>query len=59
MKTGNTPPRGFDVARIREDFPILARTVHQDQQVVYLDSAATSQRPIQVIEAMDVFYRKA
>jgi cysteine desulfurase/selenocysteine lyase len=58
MKTGNTPHEVFDVTRIRKDFPILAREVHDGQQVVYLDSAATSQKPVQVIEAMDAFYRK-
>jgi cysteine desulfurase/selenocysteine lyase len=58
MKTGNTPSKVFDVASIRKDFPILARKVHDSQQVVYLDSAATSQKPIQVIETMEAFYRK-
>jgi len=46
----------LDVARIREDFPILSRTVG-DKPLVYLDSAATSQRPVQVIEAEADFYR--
>jgi cysteine desulfurase / selenocysteine lyase len=46
----------FDVARIREDFPILSRMVG-DKPLVYLDSAATSQRPVQVIEAEADFYR--
>jgi cysteine desulfurase/selenocysteine lyase len=58
MKTGNTPSKVFDVVSIRKDFPILARKVHDSQQVVYLDSAATSQKPIQVIETMEAFYRK-
>jgi cysteine desulfurase/selenocysteine lyase len=47
----------FDVNRIRSDFPIFQREVHPGVKVVYLDSAATSQKPIPVIEAMDEFYR--
>ena len=43
----------FDVAKIREDFPILAREVRPGVPLVYLDSTATSQRPRQVVEAMD------
>ncbi|MBW0104673.1 cysteine desulfurase [Pseudonocardia sp. KRD291] len=45
------PGSGVDVARIREDFPILARTVREDRPLVYLDSGATSQRPRQVLDA--------
>lgn len=48
---------GLDVARVRADFPILAREVH-GQPLVYLDSAATSQKPRQVLEALDGFYRR-
>ncbi len=43
----------LNVAKIREDFPILAREVHPGVPLVYLDSTATSQRPRQVVEAMD------
>ena len=46
---------GLDVARIRDDFPILSRTVG-DNPLVYLDSAATSQKPRRVIEAVVDFY---
>jgi len=46
-----------DVARIRKDFPILAERPH-GKQLVFLDSAASSQKPIQVIEAMDDYYRR-
>ena len=46
----------FDVSRVRADFPILEREVH-GRKLVYLDSAATSQKPVQVIDAMDEFYR--
>ena len=42
----------FDPQRFRPDFPILARTVHGGVPLVYLDNAATSQRPRQVIEAI-------
>ncbi len=43
--------RPFDVARIREDFPILGREVN-GRQLVYLDNAASAQKPEAVIEAM-------
>jgi cysteine desulfurase/selenocysteine lyase len=45
------PRSPLDVARIRADFPILSRAVN-GKQVVYLDNAATSQKPRQVIDAM-------
>ena len=41
----------LDVARIRADFPILGRTVRDGKPLVYLDSGATSQRPVQVLDA--------
>ncbi|WP_255498040.1 cysteine desulfurase [Nakamurella sp. PAMC28650] len=41
----------FDVEVIRADFPILSRTVRDGKPLVYLDSGATSQRPITVIDA--------
>lgn len=47
---------GLDVERIRKDFPILERTVGE-HPLVYLDSAATSQKPNQVIDAEADFYR--
>ena len=47
----------LDVARVREDFPLLARTVH-GKPLVYFDNANTSQKPRQVIEAVDDFYRR-
>jgi len=40
-----------DVARIRADFPILKRTMRGGNQLAYLDSGATSQRPLQVLDA--------
>ncbi|MBV9871173.1 MAG: cysteine desulfurase [Frankiaceae bacterium] len=42
----------FDVARIRKDFPILEREVRPGVPLVYLDSAATSQKPLAVLDAM-------
>lgn len=50
---------GFDVAHIRDDFPILNREIRPGVPVVYLDSTATSQKPAAVLEAMDTFYRRS
>ncbi|MDX6277332.1 MAG: cysteine desulfurase / selenocysteine lyase [Nocardioidaceae bacterium] len=47
----------YDVARIREDFPILGRRLAGDLPLVYLDSANTSQKPESVIQAIDEHYR--
>jgi cysteine desulfurase/selenocysteine lyase len=47
----------FDVERVRQDFPILSRAVH-GKPLVYLDTAASAQRPLAVIEATDRFYRQ-
>ncbi|WP_020658179.1 cysteine desulfurase [Amycolatopsis benzoatilytica] len=41
----------LDVAALRADFPILSRTVRDGKPLVYLDSGATSQRPLQVLDA--------
>ncbi|WP_460700959.1 cysteine desulfurase [Nocardia thraciensis] len=41
----------LDVARVRADFPILNRTVRDGKPLVYLDSGATSQRPLSVLDA--------
>ena len=48
---------GLNVAAIREDFPILQQLVH-GKPLVYLDSAATSQKPEVVINTLDEYYRK-
>jgi cysteine desulfurase/selenocysteine lyase len=45
----------WDVARVRADFPILQRTI-RGHPLVYLDSAATAQKPRQVIEAVTRYY---
>jgi len=42
----------YDVARVRADFPILARSIH-GKPLVYLDSAASSQRPLAVLRAVE------
>lgn len=46
----------YDVERIREDFPILGRRLAGDHPLVYLDSANTSQKPRQVVEAIERHY---
>src|SRR4030066_742038 len=46
----------LDIEQIRLDFPILKQEVHSGVQLVYLDSTATTQKPIQVIQAMDEYY---
>jgi len=48
----------LDVARIKTDFPILSRTVREGRRLVYLDSGATSQKPVQVLDAERGFYEK-
>lgn len=50
------PPAPLDVVRIRADFPILSETVRGGRPLVYLDNAATSQKPRQVIDAISRFY---
>lgn len=45
----------LDVGKIRAEFPILSRTVREDQPLVYLDSGATSQRPLRVWKAEEEF----
>jgi cysteine desulfurase/selenocysteine lyase len=49
---------GFDIARVRADFPILSELIH-GKPLVYLDSANTSQKPLAVIRATDEYYRHA
>jgi cysteine desulfurase / selenocysteine lyase len=47
----------YDVRKIREDFPILHQQVH-GKPLVYLDNAATTQKPLAVIEAIENYYRR-
>lgn len=49
----------LDVEKIRTDFPILEREVRPGVPLVYLDSTATSQKPIQVIQGMAEFYSQS
>ena len=49
----------LNVHEIRNDFPILQRKTHDNVPLVYLDSTATSQKPLAVIEAMDGYYRRS
>src|SRR5207245_9438518 len=63
MQTSKTTPRpkesvstlAFDVAKIREDFPILHRQV-DGRTIAYLDNAATTQKPKQVIDTLLNYY---
>lgn len=47
----------LDIQAIRQDFPILTREVH-DRPLIYLDNAATTQKPSAVLDAMDDYYRR-
>lgn len=52
-------PMTLNVEKIRKDFPILDRETANGKRVIYLDSTATSQKPVQVIEAMNDYYRRS
>jgi len=47
----------FNVAKVRKDFPIFERTIRDGKKLVYLDSGATSQKPLTVIDAESNFYK--
>ena len=51
----SSPP--LDANALRADFPVLSRTVH-DRPLVYLDNAATTQKPLVVLETLDRYYRE-
>lgn len=51
-----TVGRRLDIAELRKDFPILGRTVY-GHPLVYLDNAATTQKPLAVLDAMEDYYR--
>jgi len=55
-RTAGAPSVALDVARIRRMFPILHQEVH-GHPLVYLDNAATTQKPQQVLEAIDRYYK--
>jgi cysteine desulfurase / selenocysteine lyase len=50
-------PPALDVERLRRDFPILTQEVN-GRPIAYLDNAATSQKPLQVLDALDRYYRE-
>ena len=52
----NTSVNPFDPKALRADFPILDTRVHGDKPLVYLDNAATTQRPRQVVQRISDFY---
>ena len=47
----------LNVALIREDFPILKRVLRGNRKLVYLDNAATTQKPLSVIDAISNYYK--
>lgn len=49
----------LNVNEVRKDFPILQREISTGVPLVYLDSTATSQKPLAVIDAMDSYYRRS
>ena len=51
------PKTLLDIGRIRADFPILDRELASGKKLIYLDSTATAQKPVAVIDAMNEFYR--
>ena len=55
MLESRSTSRSLDVARMRNDFPIFNRRVH-GKRLVYLDNAATTQKPKQVIDAISDYY---
>jgi cysteine desulfurase/selenocysteine lyase len=60
----NVPPllhaadKTFDVHSVRRDFPALHQKVHGNKQLIWLDNAATTQKPRSVIDATRVFYER-
>lgn len=48
----------YDVETVRADFPILHEPHHDNVPLIYLDNAASSQKPLKVIEALDNYYRR-
>lgn len=56
LKVMTANDSAFDIDAVRKDFPILDQEVN-GHPLVYLDNAASSQKPVQVIEAVDNYYR--
>jgi len=57
IQAGRSGPVSFDVERLRQEFPILSERVY-GKPLIYLDSAATSQKPRSVVDAMSRFFFK-
>ena len=55
--SAESPVCSFDVRMVRQDFPALEQKVH-GKPLVYLDNAATTQKPRSVIEALHRFYEE-
>ncbi len=57
MSQNRPAANGFDLAAIRAQFPTLERRVYDDKRLIFLDSAASSQKPLAVTDAMDQFMK--
>ena len=55
-KDKHNKPSAFDVEHVRSDFPLLHRLVYDNKPLVYLDNAATSQKPRQVLNRLETYY---
>jgi cysteine desulfurase / selenocysteine lyase len=55
MSVSLTIPKALDIMAIRQEFPVLSRKV-KGRQLIYLDNAATSQKPQRVIDALNYYY---
>ena len=47
----------YSLENVRKDFPVLSRKVRDEKDLVYLDNAATTQKPIHVIDAISNYYK--
>lgn len=57
VRTGMSRLMALDVEKLRQDFPVLHQSVH-DRPLAYLDNAATAQKPLPVLEAIDEMHRR-